>query len=56
MSRLETPEGTVVETRKDAQFYPPGGRRLFHWNALDLTYFLGCAVWHYFTLPALLLC
>src|SRR5713226_2121475 len=32
----------------------PGGRRLFHWNAHDITYFLGCAVWNYFTLPALL--
>jgi hypothetical protein len=53
--RLESPDGTIVAERPDARRYFSGGRRLFHWDALDLTYFLGYALWNYLTLPALLM-
>ncbi len=53
--RLETRDGRTVAERKDARARFPGGRRLLYWDALDLTYFLGYAIWNYFTLPALLM-
>jgi hypothetical protein len=53
--RLETRSGEVVAERRDARSFFPGGRRYVHWDALDLTYFLGYAAWNYLTLPALLL-
>jgi hypothetical protein len=53
--RLETPSGEVIAERPAARSFFPGGRRYFHWDALDLTYFLGYAAWNYLTLPALLL-
>lgn len=53
--RLETPSGAVVAERPQARSYFPGGRRYLHWDALDLTYFLGYAAWNYLVLPALLL-
>jgi hypothetical protein len=53
--RLEDSSGKVLKNRPDARSYFPGGRRLIHWDALDLTYFLGYAIWNYFALPALLM-
>lgn len=53
--RLETRDGRVVAERPAARSYFPGGRRYVHWDALDLTYFLGYAAWNYLVLPALLL-
>jgi hypothetical protein len=53
--RLESQSGDVVRVRENARARFPWGRRLFHWDDLDLTYFLGYAAWNYFTLPALLL-
>jgi hypothetical protein len=53
--RLETPSGATVAERPAARSFFPGGRRYLHWDALDLTYFLGYAAWNYLALPALLL-
>jgi len=53
--RLEEADGTVIEVRPDARRLFPYGRRLFVWDALDLTYFLGYAIWQYVSLPALLM-
>lgn len=53
--RLETRTGEVIAERPAARSFFPGGRRYVHWDALDLTYFLGYAAWNYLTLPALLL-
>ena len=53
--RLEDARGNVLEERPEARSHFPAGRRLIHWDALDLTYFLGYAVWNYFSLPALLM-
>ncbi len=51
--RLED-NGKVIEERKNARDYFPGGRRLLHWDDLDMSYFANYAFWNYFTLPALL--
>lgn len=53
--RLESPGGETIETRPGARALFRRGRRTFYWDALDLTYFLGYALWNYFTLPALLM-
>jgi len=53
--RLERPEGVVIRERARARDSFPFGRRLVAWDSLDLTYFLGYALWNYLTLPALLL-
>jgi hypothetical protein len=53
--RLETSSGELIAERRAARSFFPGGRRYFHWDALDLTYFLGYATWNYLVLPALLL-
>ena len=42
--RLENADGSVIEVRQDARRLFPYGRRLFAWDALDLTYFLGYAI------------
>lgn len=61
---LETAGGTPVAIRRGARgyFHRDGKltgrealRRQFHWDALDLTYFLGYAIWSYLALPAILL-
>ncbi|MDT3395888.1 hypothetical protein RKE29_04380 [Streptomyces sp. B1866] len=52
--RLER-DGVVAERRADARAAFPGGRRAVRWDALDMTYFLGYALWNYFAFPALLL-
>ncbi|MFN8412077.1 MAG: hypothetical protein U0Z26_06790 [Anaerolineales bacterium] len=54
--RLEDSTGRIVEERKDARKYFPGGlQRLFHWDELDMAYFANYAFWNYFTLPFLLM-
>lgn len=54
--RLEDSTGRIVEERKDARKYFPGGlQRLFHWDDLDMAYFADYAFWNYFTLPFLLM-
>jgi hypothetical protein len=53
--RLEAPMETVVDERKHARQFFPGGRRLFFWDDLDMSYFANYAFWNYFTLPALLM-
>jgi len=53
--RIETRDGALVDSRADARDRFPYGRRLISWDSLDLTYFLGYALWNYLTLPALLL-
>lgn len=42
------------EVRRGARAPFPYGRRLFRWDPLDMMYFLGYALWNYFTFPALL--
>jgi len=44
-----------VAAREDARSHLLRTPRPLFWDALDLTYFLGYAVWNYLTLPALLL-
>lgn len=53
--RLEDSNGRILEERKDARGYFPGGRRFFYWDDLDMSYFANYAFWNYFTLPALLM-
>lgn len=53
--RLEAPLEKRIDDRKDARGFFPGGRRLFHWDDLDMSYFANYAFWNYFTLPALLM-
>ncbi len=53
---LKDSTGKIVEERKDARKYFPGGlQRLFRWDDLDMSYFANYAFWNYFTLPALLM-
>jgi len=52
--RLEDSSARVLALRREARRFFPYGRRLIHWDALDLTYFLGYAFWGYFSLPVLL--
>ena len=52
---LEDSNGKVVEERKAARRFFPGGRRLFLWDDLDMSYFANYAFWNYFTLPVLLM-
>jgi len=53
--RLETPGGQIIQERKNARAYFPGGRRLIYWDDLDMAYFANYAMWNYLALPALLL-
>jgi hypothetical protein len=53
--RLETTDGKVIESRKDARAGFPWGRRFLWWDKLDFAYFFGYAMWNYLTLPALIL-
>jgi hypothetical protein len=52
---LENSNGEVVQERKNARGYFPGGRRIFYWDDLDMAYFANYATWNYLTLPALLM-
>jgi len=52
--RLENSSGEVIQTRKNARQYFPGGRRLLFWDDLDMAYFANYAMWNYLTLPFLL--
>lgn len=51
---LENAAGEVIQTRKNARQYFPGGRRIFFWDDLDMAYFANYAMWNYLTLPSLL--
>jgi hypothetical protein len=51
---LETSDGPVMR-RQGARARFPYGQRLLHWDALDMMYFFGYAIWNYLTFPALLL-
>lgn len=54
--RLEAPMEKVIEERKAARQYFPGGlKRLFQWDDLDMAFFANYAFWNYFTLPVLLM-
>jgi hypothetical protein len=52
--RLETADGRLLESRAEARskFH---GRRMLWWDALDMVYFFGYAMWNYLAFPALLL-
>lgn len=52
--RLENAAGEVIQARKNARRYFPGGRRIFFWDDLDMAYFANYAMWNYLTLPSLL--
>jgi hypothetical protein len=51
---LESADGRLLEERPEARgkFH---GRRQIYWDALDMVYFFGYAMWNYITFPALLL-
>ena len=53
--RVEAAGGQVLRERKNPRDYFPYGRRLFHWDDLDFSYFVGYAGWNYFAFPALLI-
>jgi hypothetical protein len=53
--RIERPSGEVVAERPYAREKFPYGRRLFHWDLIDVVYFAGYAFWNYLTLPAMLI-
>lgn len=53
--RIERPNGELVSERPYARANFPYGRRLFHWDLMDVVYFAGYAFWNYLTLPALLI-
>ena len=53
--RIERPSGELVQERPYARGKFPYGRRLFHWDLMDVVYFTGYAFWNYLTLPALLI-
>lgn len=53
--RIERPDGAVLEERANGRAGMPYGRRLLRWDAADIGYFLGYAMWNYLALPALLL-
>jgi hypothetical protein len=50
---LEPVDGTP-DVRRDARSRFPYRGRLLRWDELDMMYFLGYALWNYFTFPALL--
>lgn len=52
--RLETADGRVLESRGEARSKFHGRRHLW-WDALDMVYFFGYAMWNYLAFPALLL-
>lgn len=55
--RIETADGTPIESRRDARaaFTGLSGlRRNVRWDALDATYFAGYAWWNYLAMPILL--
>jgi hypothetical protein len=52
---LENASGEIIQDRKNARQYFPGGRRIFYWDDLDMSYFANYATWNYLTLPALLM-
>ncbi|HYY29755.1 MAG TPA: hypothetical protein VE860_17565 [Chthoniobacterales bacterium] len=52
--RIETGEGRVLASRKNARSLFPGGRRQLWWDRLDQLYFVGYALWNYLAFPALL--
>jgi hypothetical protein len=54
---LEDGDGRVLEEREDPRSHFAGRRGLrrnVRWDALDLTYFAGYAMWNYLTTPLLL--
>ena len=52
---LEDQNGKRVQTRENARDYFPGGRRMFWWDDLDMSYFGNYAMWNYLAMPALFL-
>lgn len=53
--QIETPNGTVLASRKEPRKLFPSGRRTLWWDDLDQAYFAGYALWNYLVFPALLL-
>lgn len=53
--RLMRSTGEIIEERKNARSFFPGGKRLFKWDDLDMAYFANYALWNYFALPKLLM-
>ncbi len=51
---IETLDGTTVKSRPAPRSYFPGGRRALVWDALDILYFGGYALWNYLCTPFLL--
>lgn len=53
---IETPGREMIESRSAPRSYFPGGRRALAWDALDVLYFGGYAIWNYLCTPYLLAC
>ena len=51
---IETPDGALRKERPSPRSLFPGGRRALLWDALDILYFGGYAIWNYLTTPFLL--
>jgi hypothetical protein len=48
---IETMEGELIRSRTAPRAYFPGGRRALAWDALDILYFGGYAIWNYLCTP-----
>lgn len=51
---IETPDGDLLKSRSAPRAHFPGGRRALVWDALDILYFGGYAIWNYLCTPFLL--
>ncbi len=51
---IESPGGGIQKERRSPRSLFPGGRRALVWDALDILYFGGYAIWNYLCTPFLL--
>ncbi len=51
---IETPDGDLLKSRPAPRSHFPSGRRALVWDALDILYFGGYALWNYLCTPFLL--
>ena len=50
---IETPQGAVIKERIEPRGFFPSWRRHLYWDALDVLYFGGYAMWNYLCTPFL---
>ncbi|MDJ0876028.1 MAG: hypothetical protein QNJ02_12205 [Desulfobacterales bacterium] len=51
---IEASDGEILKSRTNPRSFFPGGRRALVWDALDILYFGGYAIWNYICTPFLL--